>query len=209
MFGLNVVFVDIGYFKDVFLYYIDLGFKFKLLFKFMNGVMLGGINIYIFDNFKMELDIIKIGKVDQVFSKKQFILVQVFKELIFIKGLCLSCEFILLGCYIVFMLFFNVVVVFKKISNVEECKCFYLLVESICLKSFGVIVCIVAEGKKVVDLYEEIIQIMQSWEDIYKQLYKAKLFLKLLSELDKILSILRDVLMDFFNWIVVNDKQMY
>lgn len=64
MFGLNVVFVDIGYFKDVFLYYIDLGFKFKLLFKFMNGVMLGGVNIYIFDNFKMELDIIKIGKVD-------------------------------------------------------------------------------------------------------------------------------------------------
>lgn len=80
-----------------------------------------------------------------------------FKELIFIKGLCLSCELILLGCYIVFILFFNVVVVFKKISNVEECKCFYFLVESIWLKSFGVIVCIVVEGKKVVDLYEEII----------------------------------------------------
>jgi len=82
-------------------------------------------------------------------------------------------------------------------------------VESIRPKNFGVIVRTAAEGKKVADLHEEIITIMKNWEDIFTQLHKAKPPLKLLSELDKTSSILRDVLTDSFNRIVINDKQLY
>lgn len=207
--GLNAAFVDIGHPKDAFLHYTDLGPKLKSLLKFTNGAMSGGINTHALDNFKMEADIIKTGKVDQVLSKKQPILVQVLKEPISTKGPRLSCELTLPGRYIVLTPFSNVVAVSKKISNAEERKRLHLLVESIRPKNFGVIVRTAAEGKKVADLHEEIIQIMQSWEDIHKQLHKAKPPLKLLSELDKTSSILRDVLTDSFNRIVVNDKQMY
>lgn len=64
MFGLNVVFVEIGYKKDVFLYYIDLGLKLCLLIKFINGVIIGEIGMFFLENFKMEFEIIKMGKID-------------------------------------------------------------------------------------------------------------------------------------------------
>jgi len=207
--GLNAAFVDIGHPKDAFLHYTDLGPKLRSLLKYTSSAMSGSMNTHTLDNFKMEPDIVKTGKVDQVLNKKQPILVQVLKEPISTKGPRLSCELTLPGRYIVLTPFSNVVAVSKKIGNAEERKRLRLLVESIRPKNFGVIVRTAAEGKKVADLHEEIITIMKNWEDIYNQLNKAKPPLKLLSELDKTSSILRDILTDSFNRIVVNDKQMY
>ena len=97
----------------------------------------------------------------------------------------------------------------KKISNAEERKRLKVLIESIRPKNFGVIVRTAAEGKKVADLHEELTIMMQKWEDIHQQLYKARAPMKLLSELDKTSSILRDILSDDFNKIVVNEKQLH
>lgn len=70
MLGLNVVFVDIGYKKDVFLYYMDFGLKLQLLLKYIDGLINGNINMYWLENFEFEFEIIKIGKIDKVFVKK-------------------------------------------------------------------------------------------------------------------------------------------
>ncbi|MCB0553633.1 MAG: Rne/Rng family ribonuclease [Phaeodactylibacter sp.] len=207
--GLNAAFVDIGHKKDAFLHYTDLGPKLRSLLKFTNNSMTGSINTHLLDNFKLEPDIIKTGKIDQVLSKKQPILVQVLKEPISTKGPRLSCELTLPGRHLVLTPFSNVVAVSKKIANAEERKRLQTLVESIRPKNFGVIVRTAAEGKKVADLHEELSMILTKWEDIYSQLHKAKTPLKLLSELDKTSSILRDVLSDSFNRIVVNDKQLF
>lgn len=207
--GLNAAFVDIGHKKDAFLHYTDLGPKLRSLLKYTQGAMNGGIPSHVLDNFEMEPDIIKTGKIDQVLNKKQPILVQVLKEPISTKGPRLSCELTLPGRYLVLTPFSNVVAVSKKVSNSEERKRLQLLVESIRPKNFGVIVRTAAEGKKVADLHEEMLLIMKKWEDIHSQLNKAKPPLKLLSELDKTSSILRDILSDSFNRIVVNDKQLY
>ncbi len=207
--GLNAAFVDIGHKKDAFLHYTDLGPKLRSLLKFTNSAMSGGINTHTLDNFKIEPDIIKTGKIDQVLNKKQPILVQVLKEPISTKGPRLSCELTLPGRYLVLTPFSNIVAVSKKIANAEERKRLQLLVESIRPKNFGVIVRTAAEGKKVADLHEELSLIMRKWEDIFRQMHKAKPPIKLLSELDKTSSILRDILSDSFNRIVVNDKQLY
>ena len=207
--GLNAAFVDIGHKKDAFLHYTDLGPKLRSLLKFTSEAMTGAIATHTLENFEIEPDIIKTGKIDQVLNKKQPILVQVLKEPISTKGPRLSCELTLPGRYLVLTPFSNVVAVSKKVSNSEERKRLQLLVESIRPKNFGVIVRTAAEGKKVADLHEEMLLIMKKWEDIFKQLHKAKPPLKLLSELDKTSSILRDVLSDSFNRIVVNDKQLY
>lgn len=207
--GLNAAFVDIGHKRDAFLHYTDLGPKLRSLIKYTGGAVSGEIATHKLDNFKLEPEIIKTGKIDQVFNKKQQFLVQVLKEPISTKGPRLSCEITIPGRFLVLTPFSDVVAVSKKIANAEERRRLQTLVESIKPKNFGVIVRTAAEGKKVADLHEELHFMMQKWEDIFQQLKGAKAPAKLLSELDKTSSILRDLLSDTFTGIVVNDKQMY
>ena len=207
--GLNAAFVDIGHKKDAFLHYTDLGPKLRSLIKYTNGSIGGSITTHKLDNFKLEPEIIKTGKIDQVLAKRQNLLVQILKEPISTKGPRLSCEITIPGRYLVLTPFNDIVAVSKKISNGEERKRLQLLVESIRPRNCGVIVRTAAEGKKVADLHEELTMMLEKWKDIYKQLPKAKPPNKLLSELDKTSSILRDILTDSFNRIVVNDKQLY
>lgn len=207
--GLNAAFVDIGHKKDAFLHYTDLGPRLRSLIKYSNEAISGKRNTSSLDNFEIEPDIIKTGKIDQVLNKRQQLLIQVLKEPISTKGPRLSCEITIPGRYLVLTPFSDVVAVSKKIANAEERKRLQLLVESIRPKNFGVIVRTAAEGKKVADLHEELTIMLQKWEDIYQQLNKGKAPMKLLSELDKTSSILRDVLTDSFNKIVVNDKQLF
>jgi len=119
--GLNAAFIDIGYKKDAFLHYTDLGPKLRSLLKFTKGAM-SGMKEYRLDNFKIESEIIKTGKIDQVLDKKDSILVQVLKEPISTKGPRLSCEITIPGRYVVLTPFTNVVAVSKKVSNNDERK---------------------------------------------------------------------------------------
>lgn len=207
--GLNAAFVDIGHKKEAFLHYTDLGPKLRSLLKYTNGAVNGSINTHLLDNFKLEPEIIKTGKIDQVLARRQLILVQVLKEPISTKGPRLSCEMTIPGRFLVLTPFSDVVAVSKKIANADERKRLKNLIESIKPKNFGVIVRTAAEGKKVADLHEELALMVGKWEDIFKQLKGAHPPVKLLSELDKTSSILRDILSDSFNRIVVNDKQLY
>lgn len=206
--GLNAAFVDIGYKKDAFLHYTDFGPRLKSLIKYSQGSIAGNIPAML-DEFKIEPEIIKTGKVDQVLDKRKPILVQVLKEPISTKGPRLSCEITIPGRYLVLTPFSNVVAVSKKVSNQEERKRLQRLVESIRPKNFGLIVRTASEGKKVADLHEELLLLVEKWTEIHTQLHKAKGPKKLLKELDKTSSILRDILTDSFNSIVVNDKELY
>ena len=207
--GLNAAFVDIGHKKDAFLHYTDLGPKLNSLLKFTDEAMTGKKASHLLDNFELPPDIIKTGKVDQVLNKKQPVLVQVLKEPISTKGPRLSCEITIPGRYLVLTPFNDMVAVSKKIANSEERQRLHVLVESIKPKNFGLIVRTAAEGKKVADLHEELKMMLSKWEQVHKQLHKANPPMKLLSELDKASSILRDLLSDSFNKIVVNDKELY
>ena len=207
--GLNAAFVDIGHKKDAFLHYTDLGPKLKSLLKYTAGVTSGKTDTYSLDNFTLEKEIIKTGKIDQVLNKRELILVQVLKEPIGTKGPRLSCEITIPGRFLVLTPFVDVIAVSKKIGNSEERKRLKMLIESIKPKNFGVIVRTAAEGKKVQDLHEELKLMMDKWESIYGQLKNAQPPMKLLSELDKTSSILRDVLNDSFNSVVVNDQELY
>ena len=207
--GLNAAFVDIGYKKDAFLHYTDLGPPFKSLCKFTNGVIKNNSYPPNLNNFKLEADIIKTGKVNHVMQKNQPILVQILKEPISTKGPRLSCEITIPGRYLVLTPFSNIVAVSKKLSSSEERKRLQTLVESIRPKNFGLIVRTAAEGRKVADLHDELNQMMAKWKEIQQQLYKATAPKKILSELDKTTSILRDLLNGSFNKIVLDNKDMY
>ncbi len=207
--GLNAAFVDIGHRKDAFLHYTDLGPKLKSLVKWSNGVANGSINTHKLDHFKYEEEIVKTGKIDQVLNKRYPILVQILKEPISTKGPRLSCELTLPGRYMVLSPFAESVSVSKKISSTEERKRLHTLAESIKPKNFGLIIRTASEGKKVQELHEELTRLLSQWEDIFKQLKTENPPAKLLSELDKPASVLRDMLSDGFSRIVVNDKDLY
>lgn len=207
--SLNAAFVDIGSRKDAFLHYTDLGPQIKSLIKYTNQVIHKAHNSHLLDNFELEADNVKDGKIDHVFPKQTNVIVQVLKEPISTKGPRLSCEITLPGRYLVLTPFSDIVAVSKKISNNEERQRLKVLVESIKPKKFGVIVRTAAEGKKVADLHNEVKELTERWEKIFNELRQAKGPGKLLSEIDKTSSILRDILNDSFTNIVVNDKVMY
>lgn len=207
--GLNACFVDIGHKKEAFLHYSDLGPKVKSLMKYSNGVISGGLNKFTLEDFKYEEEILKSGKIVEVFPKRQPIVVQILKEPISTKGPRLSCELTIPGRFVVLTPFSNVIAVSKKIANQEERKRLHKMAESIKPKNFGIILRTAAEGKNTADLHEEIRNIMAKWEHIYKNLHNAMPPTKLLSELDKTSSILRDLLNDTFTSIVVDDKEMH
>ncbi len=207
--GLNAGFMDIGHRKDAFLHYTDLGPQIKSLIKYTNLVINNQYNSNLLDGFDMEADNPKTGKIDQVFSKNTFVLCQVLKEPISTKGPRLSCEVTLPGRYVVLTPLSDVVAVSKKISSPEERKRLKVLVESIKPKNFGVIVRTAAEGKKVADLHNDIRELEDKWKTLFTQLKQAKSPDKILSEIDKTSTILRDILNDNFSKIIVDDKDMY
>ncbi len=207
--GLNAAFVDIGHPKDAFLHYTDLGPKLPSLIKFVNQAVSGELKSHGLERYDLQDEIIKTGKIDQVLNRRYPILVQILKEPISTKGPRLSCEITIPGRFLVLVPFSNVVSVSKKLRTEEERSRLQVLIESIKPRNFGIIVRTAAEGKRVEQLHEEITELEEKWKKIHRQLHNCKTPIKLLSELDKASSLLRDVLTDDFSNIVVNDKDMY
>ena len=131
------------------------------------------------------------------------------KEPISTKGPRLSCEITLPGRYVVLTPFSDVVAVSKKIAGTEERKRLKVLVDSIKPKNFGVIVRTAAEGKKVADLHNDIRELEEKWKTIFHELKNKKTPDKVLSEIDKTSSMLRDILNDNFNKIIIDDKNLH
>lgn len=207
--GLNAAFVDVGYEKDAFLHYLDLGPNIKSLNKY---VKLGasGKNISSrFQKFKMEPEIEKTGKISQVFQKNQKILVQVAKEPISNKGPRLTCELSLAGRYIVLVPFSDVVSVSKKIANRGERKRLVRLISSIKPEGFGVIIRTVAEGKEVAELDRDLRNLLNSWDGGLEKLKTAQPRDKVIGEIDRTTSLIRDLLNESFDSIVVDDKNVF
>lgn len=118
--SLNAAFVDVGYEKDAFLHYLDLGPQFNSLNKFSRGTLKGKQNVADLLYFKGEKDIPKDGKINDVVSSSAPILVQVAKEPISSKGPRLCAEITLAGRYLVLVPFSNKVSISQKIKDNEE-----------------------------------------------------------------------------------------
>jgi ribonuclease G len=207
--GLNAAFIDVGYDKDAFLHYLDLGPQFSSLQKFTKLVRSRKFNGTRLDKFKPENDIDKHGKISQQLTKGQVIPVQIVKEPISTKGPRLSCELSLAGRYIVLVPFSNVVSVSKKITSSEERKRLLRLLQSIKPENFGVIIRTVAEGKEVAELDRDLRNLVSSWEQGIGRLPNANPRDKLIGEMNKTSVLLRDLLNESFDNIHVDDKKVY
>jgi ribonuclease G len=207
--GLNAAFVNVGYEKDAFLHYHDLGPQLSTMLKFIKQVSIGKLRDYSLKNFPLEKDIDKHGSINDVIKSNQSLLVQIVKEPISTKGPRISSELSLAGRYLVMVPFSERVSVSQKIGSKEEKDRLKRLVKSIKPKGFGVIIRTVAEGKKVAELDKDLENLLNKWSAMCKKLYKAPTPSKVLVELNRASSILRDVFNDSFTGIQVDDETLY
>ncbi len=210
--GLNASFVNVGYEKDGFLHYHDLGAQLKSLNKFIKGISTGKIKDYTLKNFQLEKDIDKNGSIVDVLKTGQNLLVQIVKEPISTKGPRMSSEISIAGRYLVLVPFSDRVSVSQKIMDSEEKERLKRLIKSIKPKGFGVIIRTVAENKKVADLDKDLQNSLERWVVMCKKIRNTKAQqtpIKVLSELNRASSILRDIFNDSFTSIVTNDETMY
>jgi ribonuclease G len=207
--GLNAAFVNVGYEKDAFLHYHDLGPQLNSMLKFIKGVRSGRIKDYALKDFPFEKEIDKNGSIKDVVKPNQAMLVQIVKEPISTKGPRISSELSIAGRFLVMVPFSDRVSVSQKISSSEEKDRLKRLVQSIKPKGFGVIIRTVAEGKKVAELDKDLENLMSKWTSMCKKLRNANTPSKVLVELNRASSILRDVFNDSFSGIHVDDETLY
>jgi len=207
--GLNATFVNVGYEKDAFLHYHDLGPKIPSLLKFVKSVSTGKLKDYSLKDFPFEKEIDKNGSIKNAIKSNQSTLVQIVKEPISTKGPRISSELSIAGRYIVLVPFSDRVSISQKIESKEEKERLKRLVTSIKPKGFGVIIRTVAEGKKVAELDKDLQNLMDRWNAMCKKLRGAHLPSKVLSELNRGASIIRDIFNDSFSSIYIDDETLY
>ena len=207
--GLNAAFVDVGHEKDGFLHYQDLGPNINSFNKFTKDVIAKRINTGRLNGFKMEPEIDKIGKIDKVLAKGAPILVQVVKEPISTKGPRLSCDISIAGRYLVLVPFANSVNISKKITDRAERTRLLRLMSSLKPQSFGVIVRTVAQGRDVEELDRDLQNSLEKWETAMKALRDAKPRDRVLGEMNRASSILRDMLNESFDSITVDTREAF
>ncbi len=207
--GLNAAFVNVGYEKDAFLHYHDLGPKVLSLLKFVKRVSTGKLRDFSLKNFPFEKEIDKNGGINSALKNNQSILVQIVKEPISTKGPRISSELSIAGRYIVLVPFSDRVSISQKIESREEKDRLKRLINSIKPKGFGVIIRTVAEGKKVAELDRDLQNLVDRWNAMSKKLRGAHHPSKVLGELNRGASIIRDVFNDSFSAIHIDDENLY
>jgi ribonuclease G len=171
--GLNACFVDVGYERDAFLHYLDLGSQFNSYAKYIKQVNSDRKRLYPFSKATKLPELKKDGTIQQVLSVGQEVLVQIVKEPISTKGPRLTGELSFAGRYLVLMPFGDKVSVSSKIKSSEERARLKQLIHSIKPKNCGVIVRTVAEGKRVAELDCEMKVLTKRWEDAITKVQKS------------------------------------
>lgn len=207
--GLNAAFVTVGYEKDAFLHYLDLGPQVRSLNKYTKLALGGKASRIPMEQFILEEEIEKTDKITNVIKSNQPVLVQIEKEPISSKGPRISSEISLAGRYLVLVPFSNRISVSQKISSVEERNRLKRLITSIRPKNYGIIIRTVAEGKMVAELDADLRNLVNKWKEITRKLLNARPPKKILSELDRTSVVIRDLLNESFNSIHVNEQGLY
>ena len=208
--GLNACFVDVGYERDAFLHYLDLGSQFNSYAKYLKQVQSDRKKLYPFAKASHLPDLPKDGSVQSTLTLGQEVLVQIVKEPLSTKGPRLTAELSFAGRFLVLIPFGDKVSVSSKIKNGEERARLKQLVRSIKPKNCGVIVRTVAEGKRVAELDGEMKVLTKRWQDAIVKVQKTQKRPQLVyEEAVRAIALLRDIFNPSFENIYINDEEAF
>ena len=207
--GLNAAFIDVGYKKEGFLHYQDLGAGYATQQKFIKRLLSGDKKNAVFSKMQILPELNKDGKIADVLDAGEELLVQVTKEPISTKGPRLTSELSFAGRYLVLIPFSDKVSVSTKIKSNEERARLRQLIQSVKSKNFGVIVRTSAEGKRVAELDHELKALQKRFDDNITKVTKVKTPSLFYEETSRVVALLRDVLNPTFAHIYINDTNIY
>ncbi|MDR3704947.1 MAG: Rne/Rng family ribonuclease [Paludibacteraceae bacterium] len=207
--GLNAAFVDVGYEKDAFLHYLDLGPQFSSLQNFLKHTLSDRKKVPVITKKMILPDIDKNGTISEILTGGQDILVQIAKEPISTKGPRLTSEISIAGRYLVLIPFSDKVSVSQKIKSNEERTRLKQLIQSIKPKNFGVIIRTVAEDKRVAELDNELKVLVNRWDEAVIKIQQSRGITLICEEMGRTVGILRDIFNANFQSIHVNNETYY
>jgi len=210
--GLNAAFVNVGYEKDAFLHYLDLGAGFASYCEVVNQALDSAKKLPDMSKAKILPDIDKHGSIADVLTPGQRLLVQIVKEPISSKGPRLTTEITFTGRNMVLVPFNDKISVSTKISSAAEKQRLRKVIEAIRPEHFGVIIRTSAEGKKVAELNAELRELVSRWEETLRNARKqqANAPKVVYEEAGRSVGVLRDVFNpETFEAIHVNDPDIY
>lgn len=207
--GLNAAFVDVGYEKDAFLHYLDLGPQFSTYRSLIEEARKDPKRLPQISKLPKLEDIPKDGQISDQISPGMPLLVQIVKEPISSKGPRLTTEISLTGRYMVLIPFSDKISISSKIKSTEEKIRLRQLVGSIKPKGFGVIVRTSAENKKVAELNNEMRTLLKSWEDTIQKLQRNTPPALIHEEESRTVGVIRDLFTPNFENIYVNDAETF
>ena len=216
--ALNAAFVDVGYEKEAFLHYPDLGESFLALRNYMTQAMSNRKRQPQMEHTGRKLG--KDGQIGDYLKVGDMLPVQVTKEPINTKGPRVTAEINIAGRNMVLIPFADKVMVSQKIHRESERKRLTQLLRAILPPNFGIIIRTVAEGKRSQELDNELKILLQRWEDTVHVLQHPEQApsqkknkdadVRLVSEeLGRTIGIIRDVFTSDFTSLQVNDRQVY
>lgn len=207
--GLNAAFIDVGYKKDAFLHYLDLGQNYNSQQKFLKQALSDPKRFPVVSKMQLMPDLEKEGSISTTLKVGQEVLVQIAKEPISTKGPRLTSELSFAGRFIVLIPFADKVSVSQKIKSSEERARLKQLIQSIKPKNFSVIVRTSSQGKRVAELDHELKTLLKRWEDNITKITKVKVPAMIYEETARTVALLRDIFNPSFQNIYVNDLDVY
>ncbi len=207
--GLNAAFVDVGYEKDAFLHYLDLGPQFSSYSKFIQEALDNKRTVPSLAKTTFEADIPKQGTIQSVIQPGQMLLVQIAKEPISSKGPRLTTEISFTGRYMVLMPFGDKISISQKIKSTEEKIRLRQLIGSIKPKGFSVIVRTSAENKRVAELNHEMRTLVKNWEESLAKMQRSAAPSLIYEEDSRAVSVIRDLFSPNFENIYVNHEETF
>ncbi|MDE5607331.1 MAG: Rne/Rng family ribonuclease, partial [Muribaculaceae bacterium] len=204
--GLNAAFVNVGYEKDAFLHYLDLGSHYSSYKAFLEQLLDGDRKkIPPISKMKLLPDIDKQGTITDQLTLGQELLVQIVKEPISSKGPRLTTELSFTGRYMVLMPFGDKISISQKIKSTEEKHRLRQLIQSIKPRNFAVIIRTSAEGKGAAELVGELKTLLNCWNQTISRAQKATAPSLIFEEESRIVGVLRDIFSPTFESVYVND----
>ena len=207
--GLNAAFVNVGYEKDAFLHYLDLGPNFNSYLQYVNALVADKKRLPAISKMKLQPEIDKHGSVANTLQPGQELLVQIVKEPISSKGPRLTTELSFTGRFLVLTPFNDKVSVSQKIKSPQEKQRLRQLIESIKPKNFGVIIRTSAEGKRVAELNNELKTLLDCFDTACRKAQQSTAPALVFEEQNRAVGMIRDVFNPSFEAIHVNDEAIH
>lgn len=207
--GLNAAFVNVGFEKDAFLHYLDLGSQFNTYSAFMEQIMADKNSVPNISKITPKPDIDKHGTITDTLKLGQELIVQIAKEPISSKGPRLTTEISFTGRFLILTPFNDKISVSQKIKSPDEKMRLRRLIESIKPDNFGVIIRTSAENKRVAELNNELRALLKCWEDSVAKAQRSDVPSLIYEEDSRAVSVIRDIFSPSFENIYVNDAEVF